>query len=90
MLSLTLDLINYERISNVLIHHNLYDLFVELVKVCQMSHLKTESDNLVSSMFVTVLNRNDEAKMLHIVTLYESILLQKAAKVVPAIISHLQ
>ena len=55
-----------------------------------MSNLKMESDNLVSSMFVQVLNRNDEAKMLHMVPLYESILLQMAAKVVPAIITHLQ
>lgn len=55
-----------------------------------MSHYKSASDDLVSSMFVTVLNRNDEAKMLHMVTLYESILLQMASKVVPAIISRMQ
>ena len=55
-----------------------------------MSHFKAASDDLVSNMFVTVLNRNDEAKMLHMVTLYESILLQMASKIVPAIISRMQ
>lgn len=34
MLTLTLDLINFDKISNVLIHHNLYGLFVEMVNVC--------------------------------------------------------
>ena len=75
MLTVTLDLINFERITIVLMYHNLYDLFLELVNVCQRSSFKSHSDDLVSGMFITVLNRNDQARMLHMVTLYESILL---------------
>ena len=75
MLTVLLDQINYDRMTAVLMYHDLYDLFLELVNVCQRSSFKSAGDELVSSMFVTILYRNDQAKMLHMVTLYESILL---------------
>ena len=41
-------------------------------------------------MFITLLNRNDQSKILHMVTLYESILLQMADQVLPSLLSALQ
>ena len=34
MLTVMLDLISFERMTAVLMNHNLYDLFLELVNVC--------------------------------------------------------
>ena len=41
-------------------------------------------------MFITLLHRNDQSKILHMVTLYESILLQMADQVLPSLLSALQ
>ena len=71
-------------------NYNLYQLFLELEQICSSSSRDNARDQIITNMFIVLLNRNDQSKILHMITLYESILLQMTDQVVPPLLSALQ
>ena len=85
-----IDLLDWRRVCNLLMNYNLYQLFLELEQICSSSSRDNARDQIITNMFIVLLNRNDQSKILHMVTLYESILLQMTDQVVPPLLSALQ
>ena len=69
------DLANFGRIAKILVDYDLYSVFLKLEIYFTQEDLISQKTELIKEMFITLINKKDLSKCLHMITIFESNLL---------------
>lgn len=85
-----IDLLNFNRIAKILVDYDLYNFFLELEMYLAQEDFLSQKTELIKEMFITLINKKDLPKCLHMITIFESNLLTSAKHVVPVVLKTLE